>query len=192
MSPINYSRHFAYLAIAVVALVLVESSSLTLWLDRFRSSYALFGALHALALVAALRAGSIGRRIIFVVVTGALSASVPYAGIALPSALGLDGGFAFFGAFAFGSAIGALGYWMLVRAFWLPNMDLSDALFSVSLCVGATALGLFLSAVLSGFGAHHSALTDAPLTVLWWYAFSYSLWKSQGSAMAANNRWRGP
>ncbi len=192
MGALNYPRHFVYLGIALVALMVVQPLSFTTWPDRFTFFFALFGALHATALVMALRAGPLWRQITFVPITAALSGSVPYVGLALPRALGLDGGFVLIAAMVLGSAVGASAYWLLVRAFWFPNVDVPDGAKAVSLCVAATLLGIMLATALSGFGARHSLVGDVIPTVLWWNAFSYSLWKSERPTMAANNRWRGP
>jgi hypothetical protein len=191
-SAINYPRHFAFLVIAVAVLLVVEPTSFTPWPDRFTFFFALFGALHATALVMALRAGPIWRRLTFIPITAVLSAIVPYLGLAVPRALGLDGGFSLVGAMTVGSAAGACAYWMLVRAFWIPTLEASDWVRTLAFCVAATPLGMMLATVLSGFGAHHSVLGDIVPTALWWFAFSYSLWRSERPAMAANNRWRGP
>ena len=191
VSAINYPRHFALLAVAAVALFFIEPLSFPPWLARFTFFFTLFGALHAVALVAALRAGALWRRAAFVVVTSALSGVVPYAGIALARLVSLDA-VALIAAMAFGSLVGASGYWLLVRTFWFSKLNSRDGAIAVSLCVGATVSGFVLAVVLSGFGSHNSVVTDLLPTVFWWYAFSYSLWRSERPGTAANNRWRGP
>jgi hypothetical protein len=192
MGAINYPRHFAYLAVAAVALIfmLVEPLPFTQSPDnRFTFFFALFGTLHALALVTALRAGPLWRRGIFVAITAALSGCIPFAGIELSRVLGLE---SLVAAMGLASAVGASAYWLLVRTFWFPSVNFPGGLFAVSLCVGATLSGLLLATVLSGFGANNLPAGDVIPTVLWWGAFSYSLWESEKPTVAANNRSRGP
>jgi hypothetical protein len=86
-----------------------------------------------------------------------------------------------------GSAIGALGYWLLVRWFWIRSLRRIDSLKTVTLCVFATLLtviyeyaapsGLDLTRPkLWGHLFDWGRLFDPLPTITWWFAFSISLY----------------
>jgi hypothetical protein len=84
--------------------------------------------------------------------------------------------------FLTGSAIGASGYWLLVRLFWLKSLRRTDWYRTVSLCVTATFLAGLSLGVFDGYlrGAGLDADIAFPiLTVAWWFAFSISLYWSE-------------
>jgi hypothetical protein len=87
--------------------------------------------------------------------------------------------------FLTGSAIGASGYWLLVRMFWLKSLRGADWLRTVALCVTATLLALHALQMFDGYVrgvAKLNADTMSPiLTVAWWFAFSISLYLSDKS-----------
>ena len=75
-----------------------------------------------------------------------------------------------------GSAIGASGYWLLVRLFWLKSLRRADWIKTVSLCVAATllaelALGMF-DGYVRGDAKLNADIVSPILTVAWWFAFS--------------------
>lgn len=72
-----------------------------------------------------------------------------------------------------GSAIGSAGYWFAVRWFWMKSLRRGDLIRTVTLCVAATLLATF-------FG-----LPDLAMTVVWWFAFSISLYWSEMSKYAS-------
>jgi hypothetical protein len=90
--------------------------------------------------------------------------------------------------FLTGSAIGASGYWLLVRLFWLKSLRRADWLRTLSLCVTATlltelALGMF-DGYVRGVAKLNAAIISSILTVAWWFAFSISLYWSEISEQA--------
>lgn len=95
------------------------------------------------------------------------------------------GGYAIF---LTGSAIGASGYWLLVRLFWLKSLRRADWLRTISLCVTATllveaVLGVF-DGYVGGVAKLNTAIISPILTVAWWFAFSISLYWSETSEQA--------
>jgi hypothetical protein len=89
-----------------------------------------------------------------------------------------------------GSAIGASGYWVLVRWFWIRSLRPMDLLKTVTLCVSATLLvEIYGYAAPSGltltrpkFWGHLfdlAPLFDLLPTIAWWFAFSISLYWSE-------------
>lgn len=110
------------------------------------------GAIHAISLVLALRRHfPIGRKITFALAASAWSFIAPFLAIFMfagISAIGIQ--LPQLGLFAIlvpASALGAGGYWALVRRYWVPALDTVDLLVTISLCVLATVLS-FLAASL--------------------------------------------
>jgi hypothetical protein len=79
-----------------------------------------------------------------------------------------------------GSAIGASGYWLLVRQFWLKSLRRADWLRTVALCV----VGTLLSAVAVDALNPSTEIFSPIITIAWWFAFSISLYWSEMSAYA--------
>ena len=169
MGHLHYKRHFLALAVAAVALFL-----LILW-DPFSAPllpiFAVGGALHAAALIFALRAPQDGwRKCYFVALAAALSVATLYIGI-----LGLQL-FALLSAnerlylvLAVCAAAGAIIYGSLIRLFWLRDLS-SRSLLAISMaCVLAVALAFFTR-------RYFPSLEGWWLIVLWWCAFSGGLW----------------
>jgi hypothetical protein len=82
--------------------------------------------------------------------------------------------------FLTGSAIGASGYWLLVRQFWLKSLRRADWLRTVALCVAATSL----SAVALDMLNPSVDILSPTITIAWWFAFSISLYWSEMSGCA--------
>jgi len=85
--------------------------------------------------------------------------------------------------FLTGSAIGASGYWLLMRLFWMKSLRRADWLRTTSLCVAATSLAGITLGMFGGY-VHGTANLNANiispiLTVAWWFAFSISLYWSE-------------
>jgi len=85
--------------------------------------------------------------------------------------------------FVTGSAIGASGYWLLMRLFWLKSLRWADWLRTALLCVATTsvaglALGMF-GGYVNGVANLNADITSPILTVAWWFAFSISLYWSE-------------
>lgn len=76
------------------------------------------------------------------------------------------------------SAFGASGYWFLVRWFWLKPLKFVDLVRTITLCVIATSLAFVIPAVLISINRDVAGYLP---TVLWWFAFSGSLYWSESS-----------
>jgi hypothetical protein len=199
VKAIRYSVHFLALVVAVLVLWFTLDLDLPPWIVNFRVvHFGLMGAFHATCIVVALR----DRRVressvlfwllgLFFIALAALWAAVtPITGLFgsvvwIPFIRSLKPGpqnFIFF--YITGSVIGALGYWLLVRRFWIRSLRRMDLLKTVTLCVSATLLvEVYGYAVPSGFsltwpelGDH---LFDLFTTITWWFAFSISLYWSE-------------
>ena len=134
------------------------------------ASFALYGALHASALVLTLRARQpIWHKCLFVAIAAGLSVISLRVGLVgrhlsetLPGNAGL------YTALGFSAVTGALTYGILVRLFWISAMT-PGSLAAISFsCLLATFLALFT-------GSHFHVLGPWWLAVLWWHAFSGAL-----------------
>jgi hypothetical protein len=205
IKAIRYGLHFAFLTAAVVVFLLAQDLALgerSLGFDFFR--YGLMGALHATCIVLSLSDSRATHPIIafplyalvFITLTTIWSAFTPI--------MGLWGSIAwypfddllrrydlfFLKIVLTGSAIGALGYWLLVRWFWIRSLRRIDLLKTVTLCASATLLvGIYGYAAPSGltltrpkFFGHlfdWGRFFDPLPTIAWWFAFSISVYWSE-------------
>jgi hypothetical protein len=133
-------------------------------------NYILYGVLHALAVVGALRRPIRALEVvIFVFAGGILSFSAFFVGLYFGGALGSVAPEVFiYAALGFGSAIGASTYGLVVRLFWLPQLPYSSIAFVAAGC----ALASLSAALLVSTGE----ILDAILTLTWWWTFSTLLW----------------
>jgi hypothetical protein len=189
MKSIRYNLHFP--ALIVAALIFWSARNVhflerTFNFDFFH--YGLMGILHATCVVISLRDRRATHTIIgftcyalcFVALAGALSAATPILGLwgsllwtPITTFLPPDprNGIIIF---LTGSAIGASGYWLLVRQFWLKSLRRTDWLKTIALCVAATWLSSFASEALHPkMGVE---VFDFIITAGWWFAFSISLY----------------
>lgn len=170
MSILNYPRHFLLLGCGSLALVLLTRLPTSLVYDRLWCLFGLSGALHAMAVVLALRSRSLWlSRFAFVVAAAALSMAAPFAGLKVIDLLGLRGIATIFPALALTAAIGAASYWLLVRVLWARFLSLRSLLGAIGSCVVATLIASVATGVVP-------FLREALLSTLWWLAFSASLW----------------
>jgi hypothetical protein len=168
VSHFLYSRHFVCLTCFSVMAGLTAPLPLA---SNVPLSFALYGGLHALALVVALRAPQpLWRMALFIGVAAAISVLTLRAGLIALQLLGsLPGNFRLYAALGFAAMIGALAYGILIRQLKMHPLPAS-ALALISLgCVAAAYVGFFTL-------AHGHALGRWWLAVLWWYAFSAGLW----------------
>ncbi len=180
MDTLNYPRHFFLLGYASVALLLLTRLPMSLPFDRLYYLFGLSGALHAIAVVLALRSESSRlSRWGFVVAAAAMSIAVPFAVAELIELLGLHGIETIFYALALISAIGAAAYWFLVRAFWARFLSPLSLLVTVGSCELVTLIGSFVISVVP-------FSRDVLLPMLWWSAFSASLLVADRHSMTAN------
>jgi hypothetical protein len=168
VSHLLYLRHFVCLtcfsALAWLATHLTLASNVAL-------SFALYGGLHASALVVALRAPQPRWRVgLFIGAAAAISMLNLRAGLLALQLLGsLPGNFRLYAALGFAAMLGALTYGILIRQLKICPLPVR-ALALISLgCIAAAYVGFFTL-------AHAHALGRWWLAVLWWYAFSAGLW----------------
>jgi hypothetical protein len=134
-------------------------------------SFALYGLLHALALVLALRARqAIWRRCLFIVIAASLSVMTLRFGLfgrqlsgAPPGIVGL------YSLLGLAAAIGAVAYGILIRLFGMYALTAASLAAIAVGCVLAAFVALFTVSHFHFFGPWW-------LAVLWWYAFSGALW----------------
>jgi hypothetical protein len=181
MGTLDYRRHFFLLGCGSVALVVVMAIPTSLVYDRLCVLFGVSGALHAIAVVLALRSKpSLLSRLGFVVAAAALSIAAPFAGLTLIDLLGLYGVVNIFLALALTSAIGAVSYWLLVRGFWARFLSPRSLLVTVGSCVLATFIAAVANSVVP-------CLRDALLPTLWWCAFSACRLIADRHNMATNS-----
>jgi hypothetical protein len=198
MTVIRYGRHFATLTVAAVTFWLAKDLHLPYWISKFDFfHYALMGAFHAACIVISLRVQRVTHPIIafpiyalfFVMLAALLSAVTPVLGLwgsIVWAPLGeilRENHLGTYVIFLTGSAIGASGYWLLVRLFWLKHLRRADWLRTALLCVAATCLAALALNMFGGYVhgvANFSGDIVSPiLTVAWWFAFSISLYWSE-------------
>jgi hypothetical protein len=169
MGHFHYARHFAVLAAA--AIVLLLPSRWALLSAALLPTFAISGALHALALVFALRAAHAPlRKCAFVALAAALSVFTMYIGILSLELLAiLPAGMRLYMTLGLCAAAGAVSYGSLIRIFWLQNFSSRSIL--------AIALGCVLGALLAFFARGYLPfLAGSWLAAAWWFAFSAGLW----------------
>jgi hypothetical protein len=168
VEPFKYSRHFSLLsAFAALTCVLSRLS----FPASLPVAFALYGALHAVALALSLRSLlSPGRSTLFVAAAAALSALIFHLGIfGAHLFASLPKGFGSYVALGFASIIGAMTYGVCVRLFKLCRLT-GTALIMISLgCVSASSLALLTLIQFPFLGPWW-------LAIAWWYAFSGGLW----------------
>jgi hypothetical protein len=175
-----YTRHFLLLAgFSVVVVVLTRLHFLT----DLSVCFAVYGALHASALVLALRSGQpIWRRCVFIALAAGLSVMSLRIGLfGGHLSGGLPGNTALYAVLGFSAVIGALTYGILIRLFGFYELTIGG--------LALIAAGCLLAAFLAFFSlAHVHFLGRWWLAVLWWYAFSGGLWFCD-SIFAASRSW---
>ncbi|HVA16477.1 MAG TPA: hypothetical protein VMV59_02060 [Candidatus Dormibacteraeota bacterium] len=201
MRSIRYSLHFPLLIVATLVFWLAKDINFPVRISNFDFfQFGLMGVLHATALVVSLRNRNANHPIIalcFITLAAVWSAVTPVLGLWgsivwtpilwTPLAGVFRGGH--FGPvliFLTGSAIGAAGYWLLVRLFWMKSLRRVDCLRTVALCVAATLLSSVVLEVLpqSLDRTVNGDISSLVLTAVWWFAFSISLYWSEMSRNA--------
>ena len=193
MTTIRYRRHFQILILAAITLTLSSSTleKLPAGDVRFFSDFALVGALHATSLVISLRHGIAATlRIAFVALAAVLSAVTIAVAIMVMRVLDVipAGPARLFLFLLSASALGASGYWLLVRWFWLKSLRRGDLIRTVALCMAATMLSWGAGTLISLLPWAWSEGMLRPMvndiigllpTAAWWAAFSGSLYWSE-------------
>jgi hypothetical protein len=168
VSHFFYPRHFLWLGCFSILLAVMTRLPLS---NDLSISFALFGALHASALVLSLRAPQpIARNCLFVVISAGLCVITLRAGMVARHLFGaLPGNLGLYTALGLATITGALTYGFLIRLCRIFPMTLAS-LGAISLgCMSATFLALFTAGALHFPGPWW-------LAVLWWHAYSGGLW----------------
>jgi hypothetical protein len=134
-------------------------------------SFALYGALHAAALIFALRAQQpIWRKCLFIAAAAALSAMTLRFGITAGQLLGTGrGNAALYAVLGFCGATGAAAYGSLIHLSGIYELTASSFAVLCVNCMLATCAAFFILARFHSLGQWW-------LAVFWWYAFSGGLW----------------
>jgi hypothetical protein len=169
MGHFFYPRHFSVLAAATVILFLLGHWSLLN--DSLIVTFALNGALHAAALVLALRAPqTLARKSAFVAIAAVLSVLTLYVGIiGLVLFAVLPGNERLYVVLGVCSLTGAITYGSLIRMFWMRSFSPRLILAMSILCVLATSVAFFAKTFADFLGGWW-------LAAVWWFAFSGGLW----------------
>jgi hypothetical protein len=164
----RYPLHF--LLLACFGVLLIAMTRLHFATD-LSVSFALYGVLHASALVIALRAHHpIWRICIFIGAAAGLSAMTLHVGMAAAHWLGTGGGnVSLYAALGLSAVTGAATYGVLIRLCGIYELS--------ARALAVICLNCMLAAYAATFTlAHFNFLGRWWLAVLWWYAFSGGLW----------------
>jgi len=174
MLTLHFGRHIALLSVAaglivVFSIVRGSPSENDTWLWQFP----VYGALHGIALVAALKQhASRSRRSLFVIGAAAAGLLAPLAGLSMAGAIAIVTGpfpsYAPLVILPIGSGFGAGTYVLLVRAVFADRLGLRSGTAIVIACLVATLLATVLRA--PEFWPY------LWFTILWWFAASGSFW----------------
>jgi hypothetical protein len=164
----NYQRHFVLVGLMSILLVAV----LQMWPllgapDHWRVwQLVLFGTLHAIAVVGALRRpGPIAKRILFVLAAGGLTVAALLVGTL---AARLLGPLVFVMMFVLTSILGAASYGLLIRWMWMRHLSVR--------AIGKIVLGCVVATSVAMFSVGNTEYQEEGITLLWWLAFSLGLW----------------
>ena len=164
---VHYARHFTLL-VSIAALLIVTS--------RWRATpgpihaFAIYGALHASLLAASLRdRQALGRQLLFVAIAALvcmLTARLGLYGMRFAGRLpSVSGPLLLIGVV---SGVGALGYAILIRRFWIRDLSLYAFGITATFCILAACAALIV-------GNHYQVLGGLWLAIPWWFAFSAGL-----------------
>jgi hypothetical protein len=168
MGHFYYARHFGLLGAATVVLFLLAHWDLVS--DSLLVSFAISGALHACALVLALRTPqSLLRKSCFVALAAAFSVFTMYIGITgLVLFAAMPGNERLYAVLGLCSLSGAITYGSLIRLFWIRKFSPRLILSMGFLCVLATWLGFFAKSYTDFLGGWW-------LAAVWWFTLSGAL-----------------
>jgi hypothetical protein len=162
---LHYVRHFALLA--SIALLLGLSAA---WRARagIDVAFASYGALHACAVTASLRAhADLWRRLVFVAAAALISVSATQVGLEVFSLVYRSDVIASQFAIAVSSLLGAFAYALLLRSVLNFKLSVAALAWLPAICTLA-ALAAFLIGGLTSVGLW--------VATAWWLAYSGSLW----------------
>ena len=173
--PLNFKRHFAGLAVALILVVVFDR--LNPFSVAYLPGFALYGALHALCVVMALKHKPLFKTaLLFVVIAALLNAGVLYIGIGTLALLRqLPSGLQLYVAAAACALFGAIGYGLWLRGCFAPDLRPRRLVQLALACVLAVCVALALE-------LYESALERWWLVGVWWYTFSLGLWLTERRA----------
>jgi hypothetical protein len=177
MGHFHYARHFSALAGGVAVLLLFSR-----WdpaNDPLLPTFGLSGAIHAVALVFALRApATLNRKFLFIALAAALSVLTLYVGVGglllfavLPASQRL------YMVLALCAVSGAITYGTLIRVFWLKKFSSRSILAIAIACMLAEFAAFFVR-------SYWQFLEGWWFAAVWWFAFSSGLWYFDRSSRA--------
>jgi hypothetical protein len=168
MAPVHYLRHFLLLGAFGVVLAVISRLHL---LSNLDASFALYGALHAAALVLSLGMRRSGwRQCLFIVLAAALCIMTLHLGTWIVHRLGrLPGGIGLYTALGVAAWTGAVTYGISIRLLGIRRLT-PRLLAVIGLGCALATYAAFLTL------AHVHFLGRWLLPVLWWFAFSGGLW----------------
>jgi hypothetical protein len=168
MAHVLYPRHFLLLCAFGVSLAIVGRLHLVSNLD---ASFAVYGALHAAALVLSLgRRRSMWRQCLFIVLAAGLCVLTLHVGMWVMHPLGrLPGNVGLYMALGVAAWTGAMIYGISIRLWRIHPLTLR-ALAVIGLGCVLASYAAFLTL------AHIHSLGRWWLPVCWWFAFSGGLW----------------
>jgi hypothetical protein len=168
MAPVLYLRHFLLLGAFGVALAVISRLHL---LSNLDASFALYGALHAAALLLSLATRRFGwRQCLFIVLAAGLCVMTLHVGIGIMHRLGrLPGNTGLYTALGVAAWTGAVAYGISLRLWGIRRLK-PRSLAVIGLGCALASYAAFLTL------GHFHSLGRWWLTVLWWFAFSGGLW----------------
>jgi hypothetical protein len=169
MEHFHYTRHFAVLGVATLLAFLLAHWDLLN--DSLIMSFAINGALHAIALALTLRVPRAPqRKLAFIMLASALSVLTMYIGITgLVIFAVLPGNERLYAVLGLCAVSGAITYGSIIRLFWLGKFPSKLILGMAIVCLLATWLAFFIR-------LHADFLGGWWLAAAWWFAFSGGLW----------------
>jgi hypothetical protein len=179
MKLLSYQRHFLALGVATFVLATIESR-LTLTGDwGLITAFALYGALHGVAVCFGLRSehGAV-KQLSFIGLAACASVAAPVAGFAITRFLfpsGVEGDLFLLFPIAAASISGAAIYWIVLKIYWFPVLTMGSLIFTIVVCAFVSPASYFIAAALTGFGASDVPAADLVPTVGWWFSFSLTL-----------------
>lgn len=164
---IRYGKHFLLLSASAGALLLIDAAHL---FDRPAPTLAVYGVLHAAAVVFSLQApASLARKFLFIGMSACLSVLTLYVVlVGRPVMAGVVGNAGPYLLLGFSSLLGALTYVSLIRLMWIRSLTFGWMAAIAGMCVLAILAAYF--ALL-----HFPLLGRWCLAVAWWCAMSGGL-----------------
>lgn len=163
-----YPRHFLLLACFSMLIGVMSQLHLT---GNLSVAFALYGALHAVALVFAVRSRQeIWRKCLFIGVAAALCVMTFHFGsVAREQSAALPGKVGLYSPLGLSAFIGAASYGTLIRLSGIYALTMGELAAIAAGCAFAAYFSLFTA-------SHFHFLSSWWLAVPWWFTFSGGLW----------------